>query len=171
MISGIHNSMESLHRLSSAQSRSITPENLTGDKGKGGMAVSGSGAEAARDLGQGWKLNPYLTLAGSSVTTIADIEGCGAVNHIWMTVGKVKKKDIWRDLILRVYWDGQQWPSVEVPIGDFFCNGWNEYAHVDSLAVCVNPARGFNCYWTMPGLPLKTAILRRSYFSTRSTML
>ena len=150
MDAGILNSMETLHRLSNAKSRSITPENLTGEKGKGGMAVTGSGADAARDLGQGWKVNPYLVLAGGSVTTIADIAGPGTINHIWMTLGKVKKKDIWRDIILRVYWDEQEWPCVEVPVGDFFANGWNEYAHVNSLAVCTNPARGFNCYWTMP---------------------
>ena len=60
MDAGILNSMETLHRLSNAKSRSITPENLTGEKGKGGMAVTGSGADAARDLGQGWKINSYL---------------------------------------------------------------------------------------------------------------
>ena len=41
-------------------------------------------------------------------------------------------------------------PSVEVPVGDFFGMGWGEYAHFNSLAVCVNPGRAFNCYWQMP---------------------
>ena len=56
----------------------------------------------------------------------------------------------WRSLILRIYWDGQEVPSVECPLGDFFANGWGEFAQVTSLAVCVNPGRAFNCYWEMP---------------------
>ena len=56
----------------------------------------------------------------------------------------------WRDLILRIYWDDQEHPSVEAPLGDFFACGWDQYAQVSSLAVCVNPGRAFNCYWEMP---------------------
>ncbi len=150
MISGLHNSMDTLHILSNAKSRSVSPENFTGEKGRGGMAIEGVQASCARDLGLGWKISPCISLDAESVTAIADIEGPGAINHIWMTVGRLKGRDIWRDLILRVYWDGCEFPSIEVPVGDFFANGWNEYAHVNSLAVCTNPARGFNCYWTMP---------------------
>lgn len=150
MISGIYNSMSTLHMLSNAKTRSICAENPTGEVGRGGMATDGTGVGCARDLGQGWKVSPSLHLEGGSVTTIADIEGPGAIQHIWMTIGKLKGRDVWRDFILRIYWDDQEYPSVEVPAGDFFCNGWNEYAHVNSLAVCANPARGFNCYFTMP---------------------
>ena len=53
-------------------------------------------------------------------------------------------------MILRIYWDDQEQPSVECPVGDFFCSGWNRFAQVSSLAVCVNPGRAFNCYWEMP---------------------
>jgi hypothetical protein len=56
----------------------------------------------------------------------------------------------WRYAILRFYWDDETTPSVEVPVGDFFCNGWGEYAPVNSLAVAVNPGSAFNCYWPMP---------------------
>jgi hypothetical protein len=56
----------------------------------------------------------------------------------------------WRSSILRIYWDDQPQPSVECPVGDFFANGWGTYAQVSSLAVCVNPGSGFNCYWPMP---------------------
>ncbi len=142
--------MDTLHILSNAKSRSVSPENFTGEKGRGGMAIEGVQASCARDLGLGWKISPCISLDAESVTAIADIEGPGAINHIWMTVGRLKGRDIWRDLILRVYWDGCEFPSIEVPVGDFFANGWNAYAHVNSLAVCTNPARGFNCYWTMP---------------------
>lgn len=151
MHNGLYNAMSTLHLLSNAKTRSISAENPTGEPGKGGMAAVGVETElAARELGLGWKVNPYLILASGEERTLADIAGPGAIQHIWMTAGRLKGKDVWRDLILRIYWDDLAYPSVEVPMGDFFANGWNEYAHVNSLAVCANPARGFNCYWTMP---------------------
>ena len=52
--------------------------------------------------------------------------------------------------MLRIYWDGQEQPSVECPVGDFFACGWGRYAPLTSLAVCVNPGSAFNCYWEMP---------------------
>ncbi|HUV16542.1 MAG TPA: glycoside hydrolase family 172 protein [Pelolinea sp.] len=73
-------------------------------------------------------------------------EGPGAIQHIWLTV----RPDYWRCLILRVYWDGEESPSVEVPLGDFFCNGWGKRCNVNSLPISVNPAGGFNSYWEMP---------------------
>jgi hypothetical protein len=76
---------------------------------------------------------------------LADIEGPGAVQQIWMTPTKP-----WRRLILRVWWDDQVHPSVECPVGDFFACGWESFAQVSSLAVCVNPGSGFNSYWEMP---------------------
>ena len=56
----------------------------------------------------------------------------------------------WRFSILRIYWDDQEHPSVECPVGDFFASGWGSYAQLSSLAVCVNPGSAFNCYWEMP---------------------
>ena len=75
-----------------------------------------------------------------------DIEGPGAIQQFWIVVSNVR----WRNLILRIYWDDQEHPSVESPLGDFFACGWNRFAQVSSLAVCVNPGRAFNCYWEMP---------------------
>ena len=57
---------------------------------------------------------------------------------------------VWRWTIIRIYWDDETTPSVECPIADFFCMGWNEYAPLVSLPVCVNPGSAFNCYWQMP---------------------
>ncbi|MCL2351717.1 MAG: DUF2961 domain-containing protein [Firmicutes bacterium] len=147
MISGIDNNMGNLHRLSEAVTRSISPENKTGGKGMGGMAEldPANRTHAARDLGAGWKISPTVVIKGGDTHEAANIIGSGAVQHIWLTpTGK------WRNLILRIYWDGQEHPSVECPIGDFFCSGWGKYARVSSLAVCVNPGSAFNCYWTMP---------------------
>jgi len=140
-------SLGNLPRLSNARTRSISPENFTGEKGKGGMAdiPEGSASEAARDLGQGWKVNPYVHIEPNKTFTLAEIEGPGAIQHIWMTTTGHN-----RFSILRIYWDGEKKPSVECPVGDFFACGWGPFAQVSSLAVCVNPGSGFNCYWPMP---------------------
>lgn len=142
---GLSNNLGNLSRLSNAQSFSISPENLTGEKGKGGMAIQGSGANAARELGQGWKVNPQIVIAPGQTLTLGEIDGPGAIQHIWMT-----PTGNWRFSILRMYWDGEENPSVEVPVGDFFAMGWGKYAQISSLAVCVNPGSGFNSYWLMP---------------------
>lgn len=141
---GMH--LGGLSRLSNAKTRSISAENFTGEKGKGGMATEGTGAQAARDLGQGWKVSPSVSIAPRTTFTLADIAGSGAIQHIWLTVFP----EAWRRAVLRMYWDGEDSPSVETPVGDFFCSGWCVRCNVSSLAVCVNPAGGFNSYWEMP---------------------
>lgn len=136
-----------LYQLSDAQTRSIGPENPTGEKGMGGMATlqNGTAAGAAKDLGQGWKVNPYIIIKPGQTVTLADISGSATIQHIWMTIS-----GDWRLDILRMYWDDESSPSVEVPVGDFFCMGWGSFAPLTSLAVCVNPGSGLNCYWPMP---------------------
>ncbi|MHB8629602.1 MAG: glycoside hydrolase family 172 protein [Aggregatilineales bacterium] len=142
---GLGMNLGNLSRLSQAQTRSISPEHFTGEKGKGGMATAGAGAEAARDLGQGWKISPSIRIAPGEVRVVANIQGSGAIQQIWMT-----PTGNWRFSILRIYWDGSDTPSVECPLGDFFACGWGKYAQISSLAVCVNPGSAFNCYWEMP---------------------
>jgi hypothetical protein len=110
------------------------------------MAEDGPAARAAADLGRGWKVSPFVVIAPGQTFVLADIAGPGAIQHIWMTLANVK----WRFAILRMYWDDQAHASVESPTGDFFACGLERYAQVSSLAVCVNPARAFNCYWEMP---------------------
>ena len=146
MFNGLNMGLGSLSRLSNAQTRSISPENFTGAKGQGGMATEGTGSGPSRDLGQGWKVSPSIQLAARETVTIAEIAGPGAIQHIRLTVAPVW----WRRLIIRFYWDDETEPSIEVPLGDFFCNGWCERANVVSLPVAVNPAGGMNCYWEMP---------------------
>jgi hypothetical protein len=141
---GLH--LGNLSRLSNALTRSISPENFTGEKGKGGMATDGTGADAARELGQGWKVSPSIHIPGSATVDLAVINGSGAIQHIWLTV----HPQSWRRLVLRMYWDNEPTPSVEVPLGDFFCNGWCERCNITSLPIAVNPAGGFNSYWEMP---------------------
>src|SRR5271169_6565488 len=76
---GLGLSIGNLSRLSHAKTRSISPENLTGEKGKGGMATEGTGAKAARDLGQGWKLNPAVVIEPGTTYTVAEISGSGTI--------------------------------------------------------------------------------------------
>lgn len=134
-------------RLSNAQTRSISAENFNGEKGKGGMATTGTALPGpASELGQGWKVSPCINIDPFGTATLAEIEGPGAIQHIWITV----TPKMWRWLVLRIYWDGEETPSVETPLGDFFCNGWCERSNVNSLPIVVNPAGGFNNYWPMP---------------------
>ncbi len=151
---GLGMNLGNLSLLSDAKTRSISPENFTGEKGKAGMATEGTGAQCARDLGSGWKISPSIKIAAGEERLLADITGPGAIQQIWMT-----SSSIWRFTILRIYWDDQPNPSVECPIGDFFASGWSNgwsqggatrFAQVTSLPVCVNPGSAFNCYWEMP---------------------
>ncbi len=142
---GLNMNMGNLSRLSKAETRSISPENFTGAKGQGGMATEGSGASCARDLGQGWKISPSIIIKVGETFTLADIKGEGAIQQIWMT-----PTGNWRYSIIRIYWDDQEHPSVECPVGDFFGMGWGKFAPLNSLAICVNPGSAFNCYWEMP---------------------
>jgi hypothetical protein len=139
--------LSSLMRLADAQTRSISPENLTGEKGRGGMATLADGTAAleARELGQGWKVQPYVNVAPGETFALGEIEGPGIIQHIWMTV-----TGDWRNAILRMYWDGEDHPSVESPVGDFFAQGWGEYAHINALTINVNPGSGFNSFWPKP---------------------
>lgn len=151
---GIDLNMGNLSKLSNAKTRAISGENLTGEKGKGGMADplldkdkpnKANAWAAARELGQGWKVNPCIKLKPGEIITIADINGPGAIQHMWMC-----PTGNWRFTILRIYWDDEKEPSVECPIGDFFCSAYNKYSQLSSLAICVNPGSSFNCYWKMP---------------------
>ncbi|GAB3777120.1 DUF2961 domain-containing protein [Spirosoma horti] len=149
---GLDMNLGNLSRLSNAKTRSISPENFTGEKGKGGMddltdtrPNHANAKEAARDLGRGWKVNPFIRIKAGETFTLADVQGPGAIQHIWMT-----PTGNWRFSILRVYWDDEPTPSIEVPVGDFFGMGWGEYAQLNSLPVSVNPGSAFNCYWQMP---------------------
>lgn len=144
---GLGLNLGTIAMLSHAKTRSITAENPTGEKGKGAMATQeGVAWECSRDLGPGWKANPCRPIAPHETFTMADIEGPGVIQHIWLTTHHMN----WRKLILRFYWDGEETPSIEVPLGDFFCMGWNERSFINSIPISVNPGCGMNSYWPMP---------------------
>jgi hypothetical protein len=142
-----------LSLLSDAKTRSLCPENIHGEPGKGGMATEGSAAHRAAHLGRGWKINPFTVIEPGAVATIADVDGPGVIQSMWFANAAA------RQLILRMYWDGQEHPSVECPLMEFFAYSWHKtdannlkgpFFQINSLPVAVNPNRGFNCFWPMP---------------------
>ncbi len=150
---GLTCNMGNLALLSDAQTRSICSENRSGAKAGGARDVppvdaQGKPTGCARDLGQGWKVHPCDKIKPGGTFVLADVEGPGCIQHIWMT-----PTGDYRTTILRIYYDGQTQPAVECPIGDFFASAYTSYkvfAPITSLAVCVNPGNAFNCYWPMP---------------------
>jgi hypothetical protein len=143
-----HSGLGELPRLAADRTRSISAENPGGEKGAAGRATEGMGARAARDLGKGWKVAPYIEIAPGATCTLADIAGPGLLQSMWF--GGSVAKDHSREAILRLYWDEQPQPAVECPLGDFFAAGWGGFAQLTSLTVAVNPNRGLNCFWPMP---------------------
>lgn len=137
--------LDDLWLPSKKESRSISAENPAGDKGAGATQEPVSSSPARR-LGKGWKAMPCVAVPPKETFTIADIQGQGVIRHIWMTLDS----KFYSSCVLRMYWDGEKSPSVEVPLGDFFCCGRGVAAPVDSLMVAVNPEGGLNSYWPMP---------------------
>jgi len=126
-------------------SRSISAENPTGERGKGGMADPLPGGPA-RELGAGWKARPCIFLEGGESRTIMDTDGPGIIRHMWYTF----EPKFLREIIIRVYWDGEEHPSVQAPMGDFFCLCWNRHQKILSQPVNVNPFGGMNNFFPMP---------------------
>jgi len=159
MFNGARMGLGSMAKLSDAVSRSISAENVYGEKGKGGMALPDKCQEevkkigqgwnecgSARELGQGWKCRPCIPLPAGTTTTIMDVKGPGVIQHMWFTLDA----NFYRDIIVRMYWDEETEPSVETPIGDFFCNAYKTRANILALPINVNPNGGFNSFFPMP---------------------
>lgn len=138
--------LDSLLSLNARRSRSISAENPDGAVGGGGRAVDGTGAKAAELLGPGWKVAPAIRIEAGAAATLAQIEGPGVIRHIWMTCDRSR----WSSLVLRAFWDDEDDPSIEVPLGDFFANASPETALVLSEPIAVLVGGGMNSYWPMP---------------------
>jgi hypothetical protein len=81
--------------------------------------------------------------------TLAEIEGAGAITHVWVTIASKDPHHL-RNLVWRMYWDGEESPSVETPIGDFFGLGHAKYYQYASLPIQIGTNNGLNCFWRMP---------------------
>ena len=138
-----------------ANNRMVSPENPTGAKGKGAMAIPNPADPdltvlgAAVDLGQGWKVRPFVKVKPHTTHDDDGRDGPGMIQHIWMATTPDWKGN-GRASVLRFYWDGEETPSVESPLTDFFAVGHETFAPVNSAAVVVIPKSAMNCYWPMP---------------------
>lgn len=90
-----------------------------------------------------------LPIQPGETRPMAKIEGAGAITHIWVTIASDDKKHL-KDLVLRMYWDGEETPSVETPIGDFFGQGHGIYYQYSCLPIQIGTSNGLNCFWRMP---------------------
>ncbi len=81
-----------------------------------------------------------------------DVKGAGIINHIWITIAPSPDLLSRNDIILRIYWDGNPYPSVESPIGPFFGQGWNEQYNYSSYPLAAGPVNGMGLvsYFSMP---------------------
>jgi hypothetical protein len=90
-----------------------------------------------------------IVIEPGKTAVLAEIEGPGAIHHIWTTIAA--EPFYGRKIVLRVYWDGEKSPSVEAPIGDFFGVGHGLNRNFASLPItCSSEGRARNCYWYMP---------------------
>lgn len=120
-------------RIMNLESRSISAGNPTGERG----GVPEGTAEHWKKLPAGQKLR------------IADIAGPGMIRSMWFTI--VNKDPIsLRSYIIRIYWDGSKYPSVEAPFGDFFGLAYGRAAHFYTPFLGVSEGKGFNCLFPMP---------------------
>ena len=133
--------------------RQISAENPTGEKGKACIwepdpsnpFLPHSGT--ALDMGRGWKVRPFIKLQPGETVVLADISGPGCINQFFFT----SSHELDSELVLRIYWDDEETPSVESPIGAFFANGHDSAKHgVNSLPIVVAPRNAYISYWQMP---------------------
>ncbi len=98
-----------------------------------------------------------FTVPPGETHVLMDEKGPGVITHMWITFlgpepqGWAKKGAAnHQEMLLRIYWDGDERPAVEAPVGDFFANSFGKRSSVTSLPVIVEDADSYNCYWHMP---------------------
>ena len=127
-----------LYELKNIRSYAANAENPGGEPSMGGVR------------GGGHKGCPCVQwVKPSQVVTLLDVKGCGTVRHIWLTFPPYHP-DLYRGLVIRMYWDGQETPSVEAPVGDFFGVAHARYRQFSSELVCVQSSNGLNSWIPMP---------------------
>jgi hypothetical protein len=131
---------EPYHLDTGLLSRSISFENPTGEPGVGGQAAS--------NLGVGRKGSPSRSIAPGETVTLCDIEGPGTIRHIWLTTAQ--EPAVQRACIIRAWWEGQEHPSIECPIGDLFGFAHGKIMPYHSAVHSVGPTGGRNLWIPLP---------------------
>lgn len=121
-------------------SRSISFENPTGAPGVGGQAAS--------KLGPGRKGAPARTIQPGESVQLCDIQGPGTIRHIWITTEQ--RPVVQRACVIRVWWEGQEHPSIECPIGDLFGFAHGKITSYQSAVHSCGPTGGRNLWLPMP---------------------
>lgn len=121
-------------KFSKLESRSISPGNPTGGKG---AVAPGRAKHFLKDIQPG------------ETITLADVEGPGMVRHFWLTLPDLTPEAL-RSFVVRMYWDGSEYPSVETPLGDFFGLAHGRTGHFSTPYLGVSEGKGFNCFFPMP---------------------
>lgn len=126
-----------LYRLPPGESHWISPENPTGAHGAAGVENKGA------------KGHPYDTIAAHDSLVLADIQGQGMIDRMWMTINDRSPERL-RALRLDIFWDGAKTPAVSVPLGDFFAQNVGEMVRMDNALFASPEARSFVSYIPMP---------------------
>ena len=145
---GLDMNLGNLCRLSHAQSRSISAENFSGEKGKGGMATEGIGNSAARELGQGWKVSPAVCHQGQVDVHLGGDQRIGAIQQIWfahrrLSTGPVCSSSASIGTARPSPRSKFRWAISSPAAGASIARS----TRCPSASI---PAARLNCYWTMP---------------------
>ncbi len=89
----------------------------------------------------------FITVKKGAVATLANVAGPGVVTQFWCTISS-RDPYFLRRIVLRMYWDGENNPSVEVPIGDFFGTGFEYKQHISQFVGM--SSGGYYSYFPMP---------------------
>ena len=143
--------LDKLFLKAGAKTHMISAENPTGEKGKGCLESPNPNDPklfwSKNSLGKGWKVNPFIRIDANSKVVIGEFRGMGVINQLFLTSDRHK----FSELVLRIYWDDEENPSVDCPVGAFFCMGHDDVPHnVSSVPITVAPHRGMNSYFQMP---------------------
>lgn len=122
---------------SGSETRWSSPENLTGAKGAGGRE------------NRGQKGHAFETIPAGKSLVLADIEGAGVIDRMWMTFDD-RSPEMLRSLRLEIYYDGAATPAVSAPLGDFFGHGAGELVRMDTAFIASPEARSFVATIPMP---------------------
>ncbi|RKX34412.1 MAG: DUF2961 domain-containing protein [Verrucomicrobia bacterium] len=131
--------MKKLYQMpeNKVQSRWISLENKTGEKGAGGKANFGRKGSACTNLAAGETL------------VLADLKGSGTIRRIWITISE-RDAQATRGLKIEMFWDGASRPAAQGPIGDFFCHSQGRMLRFENACFSSPEARTFNCTIPMP---------------------
>ena len=129
---------DSLYRMADVQTRWVSPENPTGEKGGGGKTNHGA------------KGNAFISVKPGATLVLADLKGAGIIHRMWLSGTIPRSHEQCRSVKLEMFWDGATKPAVDCPIGDFFGAGLGVVKPFESALFSNPEGRSFNFTIPMP---------------------